>query len=57
MTAEERAATAPLIPPEDVVQVVLQFVTDDSLNGCLAVLEGGAAPQLLDQRGSVVSES
>jgi hypothetical protein len=47
MTAGERAAAPELIPPEDVVRAVLEFVTDDSLSGRLAILPGGTPPQLV----------
>jgi hypothetical protein len=35
-----RADALPLVPPEDVADAVLRFVTDSSLNGRVAVLDG-----------------
>lgn len=53
MTAEEQSATPPLIPPEDVVDAVLDLVRDDTRSGSVVELWGGEQPHLLPatQRG------
>lgn len=41
----ERAALPPLIPPTEVVQVVLDLVNDDSRSGSVVELRGGTPPR------------
>jgi NAD(P)-dependent dehydrogenase (short-subunit alcohol dehydrogenase family) len=43
----KRAATPPLIPPEDVVAVVLDLLADDTASGSVVALEGGRPPRRL----------
>jgi hypothetical protein len=45
MPAAERSATPPLIPPEDVVDAVLDLVRDDTRSGSGVELWGGERPQ------------
>ena len=47
MPAEERTATPPLIPPEDVVDAVLGLVRDDTRSGSVVELWGGERPHLV----------
>jgi NAD(P)-dependent dehydrogenase (short-subunit alcohol dehydrogenase family) len=47
MSPADRAASAPLIPPEAVATAVTDFVLHDSSNGRVAVLEGGQPRRLL----------
>jgi NAD(P)-dependent dehydrogenase (short-subunit alcohol dehydrogenase family) len=47
MSPEQRAELPPLIPPEEVAAAVSDLITDDSLSGRIAVLEGGVPRRLL----------
>lgn len=46
MPAEQRSATPPLIPAEDVVNAVLDLVRDDTRSGSVVYLWGGEPPHL-----------
>lgn len=48
MPAARREAAPPLVPPTQVASAVMDLIVDDSLNGRVAVLEGGQPRQLLD---------
>jgi hypothetical protein len=48
MPAAPREAAPPLVPPTQVASAVMDLIVDDSLNGRVAVLEGGQPRQLLD---------
>jgi NAD(P)-dependent dehydrogenase (short-subunit alcohol dehydrogenase family) len=50
MSADARAAVPPLIPPEDVVDVVLDLVRDDTRSGSVVEMWGGEPPRLLAPR-------
>jgi NAD(P)-dependent dehydrogenase (short-subunit alcohol dehydrogenase family) len=47
MSAEERAAAPALIPPEDVVAVVLGLIEDDSASGRVVEMHGGEPPRVV----------
>ena len=47
MSAAERAAIAPLIPPQDVVDAVLDLVRDDTRSGSVVELWGGEPTRLV----------
>jgi NAD(P)-dependent dehydrogenase (short-subunit alcohol dehydrogenase family) len=46
MPPEQRSAAPPLIPPEDVVNAVLDLVRDDTRSGSVVYLWGGEQPHL-----------
>jgi NAD(P)-dependent dehydrogenase (short-subunit alcohol dehydrogenase family) len=48
MTAEARAAEAPLVDPEDLAGVVVDLVRDESASGRVVLLPRGEPPRLLD---------
>lgn len=50
MRPDQRATTPPLIPPKDVVDVVLDLVRDDTLSGSVVELWGGERPYLAPAR-------
>jgi hypothetical protein len=47
MSTEQRSNTPPLIPPRDVVEMVLELVRDDSCSGSVVELWGGEPPLLV----------
>ena len=47
LPAAQQAALPPLIPPEDLLNVVLALVADDSASGTVITLVGGEPPQPL----------
>jgi hypothetical protein len=48
MTAEQRAAEAPLVDPDDLADAVVELVRDESLAGRVMVLLRGEPRRLLD---------
>jgi NAD(P)-dependent dehydrogenase (short-subunit alcohol dehydrogenase family) len=48
LPASRRAELPPLIPPQDVLDVVLALVADDSAAGTVITLTGGEPPRPLE---------
>jgi hypothetical protein len=50
MPAAERAQASPLIPPADVVTVVLDLIRDGRSGAVVELLRGGEPPRLRDAK-------